>query len=210
MFIYYLYVYLSCHFMLHVPTYGLVICGGKSSRMGRDKSMIAYYTRPQCYHVYDMLRPLCSKVFINCNAMQVQQYAPGYNVMPDKPEYENIGPMAALLTAFSHYARVNFLAVGCDYPFIKPADLQGLMTIKMEENIATALYNESENLYEPLLAWYSAKAAEGLRAAFNIKKYSLQRFLWNNHAAKVFPAQQTSIISVDTEEAFTAIKKQLE
>ena len=50
--------------------YGLIMCGGKSSRMGTDKSRIVYQQKEQQYHVYQMLQTFCEKVFISCNAEQ--------------------------------------------------------------------------------------------------------------------------------------------
>src|SRR4051812_45814849 len=75
-------------------TIGLVACGGSSSRMGTDKSMLIYNTKPQRYHVYEMLQPFCEKVFISCKKEQSATVADGYDILTDDPVYNNIGPMA--------------------------------------------------------------------------------------------------------------------
>ena len=46
------------------------MCGGKSSRMGTDKSRIIYHEKEQQYHVYEMLQLICEDVFISCNKEQ--------------------------------------------------------------------------------------------------------------------------------------------
>ena len=194
--------------MLAAPTYGLVVCGGKSSRMGSDKSMIVYHHKPQAYYMYDMLLPLCRKVFLSCNMRQTHQYADRYNLLPDLPVYENIGPAAALLTAFNHYPDVNFLAAGCDFPFITNEELKNLLATGERKNTATALYNTIENIYEPLLAWYPAECLRGLGNLVEMEQYSIQQFLRATNAIKINPAHQKLIISVDTPEAFTAVKRQ--
>jgi len=151
---------------------------------------------------------LCRKVFLCCNVRQAQQYADRYNLMPDLPAYENSGPIAALLTAFDHYPDVNFLTTGCDYPFVSTEDLKNVLTAGERKNAPAVLYNYIENVYEPLLAWYPAECLRELAGLFEERQYSIQHFLRNTNAIKISPVHQKSVISVDTPEAFTAVKKQ--
>ena len=44
---------------------GLVLAGGKSERMGFDKSSISWHGKEQRYHIADMLKPFCNDVFIS-------------------------------------------------------------------------------------------------------------------------------------------------
>ena len=177
--------------------------------MGSDKSMIIYHNKPQCYYIYEMLGHLCKKVFLCCNALQTQQFSDRYNLLPDLPVYENIGPAAALLTAFNYYPDVNFLAVGCDYPFINEADLQNLLLTGQKKNAVSTLYNNIENLYEPLLAWYPSEMLREIAGLPDAGQYSLQHFLKSKQAVRVTPGHQKSLISVDTPDAFMAVKRQV-
>ena len=183
-------------------TYGLVMCGGSSRRMGTDKSLLQYYDKPQRYHVYDMLLPFCEKVFISCNELQANNMEADYSFLKDDAAYNNIGPMAALLTAFDHYPKKNMLLIGCDYPFLTTTDLQQFSTNAAAENNAVVFYNEEGKLYEPLLAWYPYQSFDKIKKMYGTNQFSLQHFLKDNRAFKFYPQNKNSIKSIDTNEEF--------
>src|SRR5436190_22901112 len=97
---------------------GLVLCGGKSSRMGKDKSLLEYHGQPQRYYLYEILEALCGSAYISCNKEQAKDVPANYKVIVDDPEYNDISPMARLLSAFKKHPKSDFLLVSCDYPFI--------------------------------------------------------------------------------------------
>ena len=190
---------------LFTDTYALVLCGGQSSRMGNDKSMLQYHNKPQRYYLYDMLQPLCKSVFISCNEAQANNIKAGYTFIKDEKAFGNIGPMTALLTAFSQHPNKNILLIGCDYPFLKAGELQ--IFSNQCKKLPVAFYNKEENIYEPMLAWYPFTCFDKLKTMFDEKQFSLQQFLKQNEAIKHLPTNINSIKSIDTTEAFTqAIK----
>ena len=186
--------------------YGLVVCGGNSSRMGCDKSMLTYYKKPQRYHLYEMLEKICEKVFISCNAMQAKEIGNEYSVLTDFSGYQNTGPVAALLTAFKEFPLNDFLIVGCDYPFISENDLKEFLVSLKENKPAAAFYNTEVKLYEPLLAWYSSGSSALLTQMFQKHQYSLQHFLKTVDAEKFYPVNSNVLQSVDTTEEFETAK----
>ena len=192
---------------LFTDTYALVLCGGQSSRMGTDKSMLQYHNKPQRYYLYDMLQPLCDKVFIACNAKQTKQIEAGYDFIQDDERFGNIGPMAALLTACSQYPKNNLLLIGCDYPFLTASEVE-LFSIHCKE-IPAAFYNKADNVYEPMLAWYPYNCFDTLKKMYAAKQFSLQQLLIRSHAVKYLPTNADSIKSIDTKEAFTQTNNRL-
>lgn len=185
-------------------THGLVVSGGKSSRMGMDKSKILYHGKQQQYHVYEMLAPFCERVFISCREDQVNDIEESYTTLPDQPSYQNIGPMAALLTAFHQFPYKNLLFIGCDYPFLTTEDLEHFTTFCRGKKRAVCFYNEQEDIYEPLLAWYPFTIADEMIRLYTSHQYSLQYFLRNSKAEIFYPQNKRSIISVDTKEDLLA------
>lgn len=188
--------------------YGLVVCGGLSSRMGQDKSLLVYHQKSQRYHTRDLLRNFCQETFISCNPSQELSIDKRYRTLVDLPRFSGTGPMAALLTAFTQFPHHNIFAIGCDYPFLTEKDLSAFSTACKSEPIAAAFYHEKSRLYEPLLAYYSHRSAHLLFQLFERGQHSLQSFLQQVGAAKYFPADERSMNSVDTPEAMTLTKEQ--
>lgn len=186
--------------------YGLVVCGGKSTRMGTDKGLLSYHDKPQRFHVYEMLEGLCEKTFISCNRLQANGISEDYPTLVDLPQYSAIGPIAALLTAFAHHPTRDFLVVACDYPFITTDELRRFSESCERSSLAAAFYNHESQLYEPLLAWYSCRTARALKKLFEEKNYSLQYFLHTVNGGKYYPPQTEIIQSVDTPESAEAVK----
>lgn len=186
--------------MLH-NTFTLVVCGGKSSRMGTDKSMLIYYKKSQRYHLYDMLQPFCEKVFISCNDDQLTTIPEGYSALTDLPEYNNTGPVAALLSAFDLYPGKNILLIGCDYPFLSAAVISSFISFCESKSNAISFCNK-DDYYEPLLAWYPLELASTLKNMFEEKQYSLQYLLRSCNAIKYYPENPESMVSIDTHEQY--------
>jgi molybdopterin-guanine dinucleotide biosynthesis protein A len=188
---------------------GLIVCGGESSRMGTDKSLLDYHGRPQRYFIYTMLSTLCDETFISCNAEQAKTIEKSFNTIIDAPAYAGHGPMAGLLSAFDRYPGTNWLVVGCDYPFITRKALNDFIKNTEPEKIAAAFYNTKENMYDPMLAWYSYPALDDIKKMFAREEYSLQHFLKKRNAEKYFPSDDKLMQSVDTMEEFEKARKYL-
>ena len=174
--------------------FGLVLAGGKSRRMGQDKSMMVYRDETQRETVFDMLIPLCRSVYISCNKDQVFDE---FSIL-DMPEFENIGPLGGLLSAMRTLPGKDFLVVGCDYPFLVSVHLQAFLGSIKSNSIAAAFYNDNSGFYEPVLGYYSSSCYGMLLAKFHNKEYSLQHFLRAVDANKFIPFDKKVMESVDT------------
>ncbi len=187
-------------------THALVLCGGQSSRMGTDKSMLVYHQKPQRYHVYDMLQPFCEKTFISCKHAGIHTIEHGYACLADDHRYTNSGPVAALLTAFEKFPGKNILLVGCDYPFLSTADLRQLAS-HCHGNRAAGFTNGKT--YEPLLAWYPHTLYMELKERFQAGRQSMKQLLEETGAVKVIPENEQSLFSVDTKDKYEMAKDAL-
>lgn len=185
--------------MNHRKLTGLAVCGGLSSRMGTDKSRLVYHQQPQCYHVYEMLQPVCDEVYLSVNRDQAQSLLPGYKSLTDDEAYAGIGPMAALMTAMDAVVDSDFLLLGCDYPLLDAGALKLFLDALDKTAIATAFYNPAAQVYEPLLAYYQGTAINTLKEMIARGQHSLQHFLKKNEAGKYLPPDIACIKSIDTE-----------
>lgn len=129
--------------------YGLVLAGGRSTRMGRDKASLDYRGKPHALALHEELASICVKAFISCRG---DQRIPADLALIDR--YDNIGPMAGLLTAFDHQPAAAWLVVACDLPFLDRATLEHLVASRDPSRPATAYRGRLDGLPEPLCAIY--------------------------------------------------------
>jgi molybdopterin-guanine dinucleotide biosynthesis protein A len=176
-------------------TVGLVLCGGQSARMGRDKGLISYHRLPQREHTYNLLREICAEVYLSCNQNQLMAIGEEFNTIGDLPKYSGVGPLGAVLSALEQLPGKDILLTGCDYPFLTKDDLDCFIQGIDDSFIAASFFDET---FEPALAWYSRYAAEPLLKMFRQGEFSLRKFLIQANAHKHFPRDRRTIRSIDT------------
>lgn len=174
----------------------IIACGGQSTRMGQDKSLIAYHHQPQRYYLYDLLTEITDDVYLSVNKNQSSSISPGYNFFTDQFPYIDCGPIAGILSAFVLYPEKNILCIGCDYPFINKKELETFLDMVQPDKPA-AFYNTEADCYEPLIAWYPYCIAEQMTELSNKGVHSLQSLLISCNACKYIPCNSLSIFSAD-------------
>jgi molybdenum cofactor guanylyltransferase len=147
----------SKKYLLH----GLILAGGRSSRMGRDKALINYHTENQLLHTVSLLQPQCQKVFVSCREEQAETYRHfGIPIITDS--YLGIGPMGGLLSAQQAWPDVAWVVAACDLPFLDEAIVRHLCSHRNPMRFATAFRNSQSGRFEPLFACYEPKSRSRL------------------------------------------------
>lgn len=184
-------------FEAYAPLSGLVLCGGKSVRMGRDKALISYHKKPQYAHVAGLMERLCPDVFISCNQQQKEAFSEYYQTIVDSATFENAGPLTAVLTAFETIKDAALLVTGCDYPYFTYNDMLALIQAR-EPGIDVVCYrNQDTGFEEPLLAVYEQQCAPLLLQYYNEGHTSLRHFLRAVNT-KYITTQSRNITSIDS------------
>ncbi len=130
---------------------GLVLTGGRSTRMGQDKSRLVYHEKPQREHLTDLLRPFCDAVYWSVNAGQAAEL-----LLTEQPlivdAFDIPGPLNGILSAFRHAPGATWLVVACDMPLLSEASLTALVNGRDAARPATAFYDSDGQFPEPLLS----------------------------------------------------------
>lgn len=138
----------------HLPL--LVLAGGSSRRMGRDKATLPWRGRPLLLHVLDRLAPIATTVVVA--ARPGQELPPGaYRRVDDRRPGE--GPLAGLAAGLAIAGGgepVAVAVVACDYPFADPALWAALLAAAPG---ATAAVPFAGGRAHPLAAVWRADAA---------------------------------------------------
>lgn len=178
--------------------HGLVVCGGLSSRMGADKSMMIYHKKPQWQHVFELLEGFCQTVSIGCNKNQQANFPSGYPTLADDETFHEIGPLGALLTAMKNYPTDSFFVVGCDYPMVTSKILKLLAEARSPEAEAVCFCHPGDKADEPLLAIYEPSIQPRLQYFFSKSDFSLQRVLQQSASRRVALQDPSILINANT------------
>lgn len=144
------------------PVYGLVLAGGESRRMGHDKALLMRNGESQLAYLTTLLQPLTEQVFVSTRrAQQDDDERSRFEQIYDR--YENIGPIAGILSALEEYPDVDWLVVACDLPNIDEWTLGYLLENRATDQPFTAFRSSYDGLPEPLCAIYRSGSDEILR-----------------------------------------------
>jgi molybdopterin-guanine dinucleotide biosynthesis protein A len=137
--------------------WGLVLAGGKSRRMGSDKALLVQDGETQLSRAVSLLAEHVDRVFVSTRADQAGDAERSkFEQIVDR--YENMGPVAGILSAMDSNTEVNWLILACDLPNIDDATLACLLEQCSAEHPVTAYESIHDGLPEPLCAIYRPDA----------------------------------------------------
>jgi molybdopterin converting factor subunit 1 len=139
--------------------YGLVLAGGRSTRMGRDKAALTYGDgTPQLERALALITPHVARAFVSVRADQAADpLRARFAQIVDR--HENLGPSAGVLAAQAEHPAVAWLVVACDLPRLDAATLAHLLRSRDPRRAASAYRSSHDGLPEPLCAIYEPRSA---------------------------------------------------
>jgi len=143
------------------PVFGLILAGGSSSRMQRDKAALQYLGKNQLDRTFELVSRHVSRVFVSVRADQTAEPTrPGRPMIVDS--VAGAGPIAGIRSALAAYPQVAWLVVACDLPFLSDLALSQLLRERDTAGVATAFRSAHDGLPEPLCAIWEPAAAAAL------------------------------------------------
>lgn len=190
--------------------YGLVLSGGKSTRMGTDKGSIVYHSIPQRDYLYNLLNTVCDSTFYSIREDQKNEFSNEANVIVDENKFR--GPYNGLLSAYNYNPNVAWLVVACDLPLLDKEALQQLIEERDSTKLATAFATSESRLPEPLCAIWEPEALQQSVAYLSAGNGSCPRkFLINSDAKLAYPKQDKVLLNANSvqeyEDAIQKIKQ---
>jgi molybdopterin-guanine dinucleotide biosynthesis protein A len=138
---------------MSAPLHGLLLTGGRSQRMQRDKASLEYAGQTQLERALALLEPLVARTFVSVRADQLDDprraaHACIADVLP------GLGPIGGIHAALHAYPEAAWLVLACDLPFLDAATLQQLIAARDPQRLATAFRSSYDGKPEPLCAIY--------------------------------------------------------
>lgn len=197
--------------------HGLVLAGGASRRMGRDKAALAFDGQPQLARAHELLSRHLREVFVSVRAdQQDDPLRSGFPQVVDRVPTDGSeaglaapvsGPIAGLLAAFDHAPGAAWLVVACDLPLLDDATIRILLTERDPAAMATAFLSASDGLPEPLCTLWEPRAAAALAAHVAGGNQCPRKFLLRATAPapRLLPPRTTALANINTPEELAAL-----
>jgi molybdopterin-guanine dinucleotide biosynthesis protein A len=142
------------------PLHGLVLAGGRSSRMGADKAELVHPDgRTLARRTHDLLVEAgCADVVLSLR--HDQEIPAGFSDVPsihivrDPAETEG-GPLTGIIAAMSLHPDADWLVLACDLPRLDADTLHHLISSKRPDELFLSYRSEFDGLPEPLCALYA-------------------------------------------------------
>ena len=185
---------------------GLVLAGGRSTRMQRDKAAIEFRTgETQLDAAMKLLGTRVTKAFVSVREDQKDDPARSrYPHIVDRGDIQ--GPIAGISAAFATYPDAAWLVLACDLPFLDEATLDTLLLARDPEFDATAYISSHDGLPEPLCAIYEPRARAGLLAQVAAGRNCPRKFLINAHTQLLKQPNPRALDNVNTVEEYERAK----
>lgn len=144
----------------------IILCGGKSSRMGRDKGSMIIQDKPMIKHILSTLNHQINEAVIVLNEqsridkyrefINPQDYA--YTITFAEDKIKNKGPMPGIMTGLSYISSDYALILPCDSPYVS-------------KNYINTIFSEVDNRYQAIVPYHDSenklKTSEPLHSVYN-------------------------------------------
>lgn len=187
---------------------GLVLTGGHSRRMQRDKALLPYQGRTQLQRALELLTPRVEAVFVSVRADQRTDparadHALVVDLAPD------LGPIGGIQAALHAHPQHAWLVLACDLPFLTAATLDHLIARRDPGRCATAYRSSHDGLPEPLCAIFEPASREPIDRWIASGRRCPREWLAGSDALLLEPLERQALENVNTPEQYADALSQL-
>jgi molybdopterin-guanine dinucleotide biosynthesis protein A len=191
------------------PVYGLILAGGSSSRMRRDKAALQYAGRTQLDRAFELASRHTDKAFVSVRANQTTDPTRSHRPMiVDRVAGE--GPIVGIRSALAEFPRAAWLVLACDLPFLSDAAIEFLLRERDPAALATAYNSAHDSLPEPLCAVWEPAAGPALTRYQQDGGHCPRKFLMRTGCRLLTPQDLRALDNVNTPEEYASALAALE
>ena len=144
----------------------IILCGGKSSRMGRDKGSMIIQDKPMIKHILSTLNHQINEAIIVLNEQaRIDRYSEfinpqdyTYTITFVEDKIKDKGPMPGIMTGLSYINSDYALILPCDSPYVS-------------KNYIQTIFSEINNDYQAIVPYHNTedklRTSEPLHSIYN-------------------------------------------
>ncbi len=177
--------------------YGLLLAGGRSTRMGRDKAALEWHGRPALERAFDLLSACTQRAFVSLRAEQASD--PLRAALPHIVDGEaGQGPIAGIAAAQAAHPEAAWLVLACDLPFVAADTVVNLIERRDASSLATAYRSAQDGLPEPLCAVWEPASREPVLEFIREGRHCPRKFLISSGATLIDLPDPLALDNVNT------------
>jgi cyclic pyranopterin phosphate synthase len=193
--------------ILNRPTFGLVLTGGKSERMGEDKALIHYHHKSQAQVIFDLLKKYCNEVFLS--ARNDQWKGMELEGLPTISDSLNLqGPMNGILSAMNKFPEVNWIVVACDLIHFNDDVIRSLIDNYQSDKDIICFKNKEKDFPEALCALYTPSSRSKLLKVCDEGITCAVKALRNLDLKLITQSGLIDLSNINTKEEFLKVKNE--
>ena len=181
---------------------GIILAGGKSSRMGSDKGLLILNDKPFIQYSIDALKPLVSEIIIVSDTPEYDAF--GLKRITDITK--DAGPVSGIYSGLEASKTELNLILSCDIPLITSEVLQQL--IDAINDTSEIIQAESNGKSMPLIALYKKCIKNTFKSFLEQDERRLRVAIKSCNYKNVVldEAFQNATLNVNTKEEFKQIE----
>ncbi|MBN1251816.1 MAG: molybdenum cofactor guanylyltransferase [Bacteroidales bacterium] len=149
---------------------GIVLCGGRSIRMGENKALLKLNNKFIISYVIDSLKEFCDEIILSTNSNELDFL----NLKTIADEYKNIGPIAGILSGLeSSKTDLNIIA-SCDTPFFSSDLINFLLKFSNQNEIVIP---EFEDFLQPITGIFKKSVIKTIKQEIELGNHSPQKII---------------------------------
>jgi molybdopterin-guanine dinucleotide biosynthesis protein A len=195
----------------------IILAGGKSSRMGRDKALLQFGDETLLERLVRVVDPLVARLVIVLSQtlnlphglkFNSQKTSIGRDTLKEQGPLQGIADAYALLPAAAQFIFV----VSCDLPFISRRWLHKLLKEIRQNDELDAVCSQQDGIINPLVSIYRKRTLGKAQTLLNQGKRSCQALLDDNNILPIEPSADEKILisNINTPEDYYQALQKLE
>ncbi len=165
----------------------IILCGGRSKRMGKDKGSMVINGKPMVLHVIDTILDLADEIILVLrDEVQVKSYRKFFmgdykslKIVCDKTKDQ--GPLIGILTGLSKIKSDYAQILPCDSPFISRDFILKMFKRAEEENFDAIVPVWQNGHIEPLHSIYKRTVMDTINVLIRENRMDVRSLIQNIH-----------------------------
>lgn len=185
--------------------HGLILAGGKSSRMQQPKAHLVIHDVPQWQYLEQVLQPHCNDIFFSVSPQLKPAIARERRLLIDDVFTEPFGPLGGIISTMRKHPLAAFFVLACDLPHFNSDAARYLSERRNPQAHATVFVHDGK--IEPLCAIYEPSIKGELARAWAEDRLCPQKILAALDVERVAVQDSSWITNLNHPEDLASLKK---